>query len=217
MDEQDKRVFHRYENPIGRRWEEWVELWWQWCYSFPYNESPPRYYTEKFSLFERFQGKIWFLAGTYGGKAQRTCTISSKTSIFFPIINDIISFHTDPQLRTDAELIQYAKNDLDHIRLISANLDGINISNLKSFRVLSNLFSVKIPQEGNDMIWRESTAVSDGFWLFVKPLSPGNHILKFQGEKLEFDRIKNFKNLSDEELDKTPKFSVDVTYIMQVV
>ena len=201
-----ERLYKREEFPYEKSWETWVELWWQWCYSFPYEDSPEFDSTGEFSQKGQFQDSVWFLAGSYGGKVERNCTIPQGTAIFFPIINDIISYHSDPQLRTDSELFAYAKTDLDQTNLISASLDGLRIPNLNSYRVQSNLFQINIPDRSNKDLWIKTKAVSDGFWLFLKPLSPGRHKLEFIGEKFEFDKIKNLR-----------KLRLEVTYHLQVV
>jgi len=201
-----EHLFKREEFPYEKSWETWVELWWQWYYSFPYEDSPALDSTGEFSQKGHFQDSIWFLAGTNVGKVERNCTIPQGTAIFCPIINDIISYHTYPELKTDSELIAYAKTDLDQTNLISASLDGLKIPNLNLYRVQSNLFQINIPDRSNKDLWIKTKAVSDGFWLFIKPLSPGRHKLEFIGEKFEFDKIKNLQ-----------KFRLEVTYHLQIV
>src|SRR3954447_26317355 len=85
-------------NPYGRSWPSWVELWWKWCYSKADGSSASDSSWEPFTDIQRHK-KVWFLGGTFGGKASRKCEIPGCRSIFFPIINDLISFATDPHLK----------------------------------------------------------------------------------------------------------------------
>ena len=212
-----ERLFKREEFPFGKSWEKWVELWWQWCYSFPEIYSPVTDLTGQFSKNGQSYDSVWFLAGTFGGKAERNCTLAKQTAIFFPILNDIISYYTDPQLKTQSDLDAYAKLDLDHTNFISAKIDGHEIPDLYSFRVHSQLFPISVPDRNNRELRVKTEAISDGYWLFLKPLSPGKHILQFDGEKLGFDLIKDYQNFSDNDINGLPKFRVEVTYNLEVI
>lgn len=211
-----RRLYGREESPIGKSWEKWVELWWQWCYSFPEKCSPVADLTGQFSKNGQIDDSVWFLAGTFGGKVERNCTLTKETAIFFPILNDIISYYTDPQLKTQSDLDAYAKLDLDHTIFISAMIDGNEIPNLYSFRVHSHLFSITVPNRKDKDLRVKTEALSDGYWLFLKPLSPGIHKLQFVGEKLEFDMIKDYRHFSDADVKGLPKFRVEVTYNLDV-
>ena len=113
---------------------------------FPaFDSNPISDLTGKYSASGQLYEKVWFLAGTFGGRAERICQIPSGRAIFFPIINDIISFATDPHLKTGEELRKYAKKDLDNVKFLSARLDGIEIGNLECYRVQTSMFEIKLP------------------------------------------------------------------------
>ena len=153
---------------------------------------------------------MWFLAGTFGGRAERICQIPSGRAIFFPIINDIISFATDPHLKTGEELRKYAKKDLDNVKFLSARLDGIEIGNLECYRVQTSMFEIKLPNgQSGDLL--PTKAISEGYWIFLSPLSIGKHKIEFKGEKLAFDEITDFKS------DHLPKFNTEVIYDITIV
>lgn len=211
-----RRLYSREDSPLGRPWEKWVESWWQWCYSFKETDNPVADSTGQFSKYGQVSDSVWFLAGTFGGKVERTCKIPREFGIFFPILNNIISYHTDPQLKTQSELETYAKCDLDRTNFISANIDGQDIPDLYSYRVHSELFSINVPSKKNKHSQVKTEAVSDGYWLFLKSLSPGKHIIKFAGEKLEFDKIEDYRNILDDEIKNLPRFRVEVTYKLEI-
>ncbi len=212
-----QRLYRRDENPFGKSWETWVELWWQWCYSFPFESSPVTDPSGQYSKEGQVHDSVWFLAGTFGGKAERSCTIPRDTSIFFPIITDIISFHTDPHLKTMSELDAYSKADIDHTQFLSVKLDGHEILNLFAYRVHSRLFPIDIPDKKNEAIRVKTEAISDGYWLFLKPLSRGIHELQFIGQKLEFDKIRNYNDVTEENIKNSKKFRVEVEYHLEVM
>ena len=156
------------------------------------------------------------MAGTYGNKAERKCSVPSNKSIFFPIINDLISFAEYYQLKTEADLAEYAKSDLDTTSILSVTVDNVKIPNLEQFRVRTPLFNIDYPLEDYDNTRgikssKPTSAISDGYWIFLRPLTYGKHFIHFKGEKMAFDEIYN-KNDTLEQ----PKFSVEVIYEITV-
>lgn len=206
-------LYSRDDSPFGQSWEKWVESWWRWCYYDPYGESPADDCTGKLSSKGQVSNNVWYLAGTFGGKVERRCKIPKGMSIFFPIINDLISFHTDQHLKTESELHAYAKADLDHTILLAAKVDDCELQNLNSYRVHSSLFQIMLPLESGGSAPVTTQAVSDGYWIFLKPLAPGEHKIEFMGEKLAFDRITQ----DGASVENLPKFHVETKYTIQVV
>jgi len=212
-----EKVYRREESPFGKSWEEWAELWWQWCYSFSKSDSPLNDSTGQLSNNGQIYESVFFLAGTFGGIANRNCTVTKETAFFFPILNDIVTYHTDPQLKNLSDLDAYSKLDLDHTNFISAKIDGNEIPILYTFRVHTHLFPINVPDKNDKRLRVKTEAVSDGYWLFLKYLTPGKHKIQFIGEKLDFDMIKDYRNFSNEELKALPKFRVEVTYNLEVI
>src|SRR2546427_7156737 len=62
-------------HPHGLTYGEWNGRWWQWALSIP-SDVNPVLDTTGVHCAEGQTGKVWFLAGTFGGAATRTCTIS---------------------------------------------------------------------------------------------------------------------------------------------
>lgn len=211
-------VYSRDEKPLGKSWEELAARWWQWCYETEIRYSNPcQDSTGECCDKHQIESDIWFLAGTFGGKAERKCLIPFGKSIFFPIINDLISFEEYHNLKTEKELEEYAKADLDTTSIIDATVDNFSLQNLRDYRVRTHMFEMNYPLEDYDNIrgTKSSTprrAISDGYWVCLKPLASGNHIVHFMGEKLAFDEVYNKDNLGNE-----PKFSVEVTYNLTVL
>jgi hypothetical protein len=211
--------------PYGRSWACWAELWWKWCYSRPDEWITSERCCGPCTTDQRYE-KVWFLAGTFGGKASRKCEIPRGSSIFFPLINDIISFATDPHLRDESELCAYAKADLDETLIppTHLNIDGFEIHDVEKYRVHTSVFDIILPprkpnsnQAGSwfsSQVPVPTRAVSDGYWAFLKPFRRGIHKIAFVGEKLQYD--KRILNGVEQNIE-VPKFRVDVTYQIFVI
>ena len=60
--------------PHGLSYGDWTAKWWQWAVSIPKDINPGADMTGKNCVLKQ-SGPVWFLAGTFGGPATRTCTI----------------------------------------------------------------------------------------------------------------------------------------------
>ena len=123
-----------------------------------------------------------FLVGTYGGSADRSFSIPECKSLLFPIINFTTSYAEEPALKTESELILRAKKDIDDITYKEASIDGIKLKNVDKYRIASQPFDMTFP-ENNVFGARPgpTRAVSDGYWIFLKPLSLGKHTIRAAG------------------------------------
>jgi len=202
--------------PCGKSWDEWVQLWWRWCYSEPIRKSPVSDTSGELCSKGQTHEKVWFLAGTFGGpRAERICYIPEGRYLFFPLVNDIISFATDPDLKTEDELRAYAKRDLDETKSLYLTIDNFELRDLETltrYRISSSIFEITFPPKDLGGIAIRTQAVSDGYWVFLEPLQKGDHKITFGGEKLEYDKIQ----LALQQNIEVPKFQVDVTYQVRV-
>lgn len=208
----DSSKFARDSLPLGRSWQDWIQLWWMWCYGDGKNTSPVSDTTGEHCDKGQIYDRVWFLAGTFGGSVKRKCVVPSDRSLFFPVLNDIISFATDPHLKTEEDLASYAKADLDKTRLLRVSIDEIQLLDIREYRFRTAAFDLTVPIL-KPAVGNESTrAVSDGYWLFLHPLTKGLHRIHFVGEKLEIDRLIS----SDVSELEVPIFRVEVTYDLTV-
>lgn len=65
-------VFPPDSNPYGVNYAEWTTKWWQWVPSIPKEFNPVLDENGK-NCAQGQSGPVWFLAGTAGGSAKRTC------------------------------------------------------------------------------------------------------------------------------------------------
>src|SRR6059058_3845619 len=62
--------------------------WWQWALGTPASENPLTDTTGQFAAVNQSpSGRIWFLAGNFGGTTVRTITVPKGAALFFPIVN----------------------------------------------------------------------------------------------------------------------------------
>lgn len=173
--------------PFNIPYSDWTEKWWQWAYSIPQNTHPAYDDTGKFCQ-ESQKKPVWFFPGTYQHSVTRYCEIPYGVGILFPILNSECSFAEHPEMKTKEELSICAKQIQDTIIPEFATLNNVEIPNLENYRIQSNIFNLTIPENNIlDLQPQITQAVSDGLWVFLKPLEVGNYELKFKGD------VKNIK------------------------
>jgi hypothetical protein len=66
-------------------------------------------------------------------------------------------------------------------------IDGHGLENLQMQRVQSPLFNLTFPVNNIFGIPTGSTqSVADGYYVFLKPLSPGKHDISFKGVEVQY-------------------------------
>jgi hypothetical protein len=178
-------VFTTDSKPYGLTYGEWTARWWQWANSIPKPDNPAVDNTGKNCAIDQ-NGPVWFLAGTFGGSAERTCTIPSGKAILIPIFNSECSYAEFPALKSESDLRSCAKSLQDKTTSLEAIVDGMNIQGLEKYRVASPLFNLTFPENNVAGVSPGLTqGVSDGNWLFLKPLPPGKHEIHFAGASVD--------------------------------
>ena len=150
------------------------------------------------------QGEVWFLAGTFGGAidedpiADRTCKVPAGQGIFFPIFS-VISFAPDflktPPCQDLTEAVDQIRCDVNddvaiapHVAL-EVRLDGKPVADLFAYRIQSGPggFTFRIAP-GSPLTFfgvapgKRKPAVADGYWILLKPPSPGRHTVSFSAD-----------------------------------
>jgi hypothetical protein len=185
-------------------YSQWTSKWWQWAYSVPADVNPIADTTGK-NCGQGQKGPVWFLAGTTGGAAERTCTVPAGKSTLFPIIVAECSYAEYPKLTTEEQLRSCAMTQNDRVNL-AATVDGMSIPDLQTYRVQSPLFSFTVPANNIVGIKGGTTTqgVSDGYWVFLKPFSAGSHNIHFSGGSTDITST------------SASNFSTEVTYRLTV-
>jgi hypothetical protein len=199
---EQETLFQVNSKPYNLTYGDWTANWWRWAYSISKAVNPAYDDTGKYCSVNQL-GPVWFFPGTYGKEVVRECTVPNGKAILFPILNSECSFAEFHQLRTVEELSTCAKRFQDQVTELYTSIDGQNISNaeLERYRIQSPPFSFMLP-ENNILGLPEDTstvAVSDGNWVFLKPLSPGTHEISFRGDVRGHPAVNNSSSSSSSE------------------
>jgi hypothetical protein len=167
------------ENPFGKTWEEWTAEWWKWSLSLPKPQNPITDTTGENASYNQ-PDHVWFLAGTFGGMAERSCEIPTGRAIFFPISCNETSYAECPNFKTESELRAFAKADIDQVKTIMASVDGQKLPDSDLRRLESPAFEITLPEANAIGVPPGKTkSKSDGYWVFLRPLPVGRHEIHF--------------------------------------
>lgn len=195
-------------SPFGKTYGQWSAEHWKYIMSIPYASSPLNDQSGA-NCDVGQSGPVWYLAGTFCpnpepcaiATATRDCTVPYGKAIFFPII-DVECSTYEGNGTTDAELRACASGFQDLAAGMSAEIDGVSVENVNSYRVQSPLFTMG-PFPADNILGAPAgtttPSVSDGVFLMVKPLSLGDHTIHFAGGIPAFG------------------FGLDVTYHLHIV
>jgi hypothetical protein len=193
----DNRVVDPGQKFQGASYNELASEWTNWLTAEPIATNPAFDPDGRFCDLNQ-QGNVWFLASTFGGVVDRTCEVPADKAIFLSLGGVFLSFAPefpaagDPclQMATDLEKVRCdVNNDVSLAPGISfaATLDGVPVEDLFAFRAQSQPggFTLRVPNPSflTDLglaPGNRSTAVADGYFLFLKPLEPGTHTLSFR-------------------------------------
>lgn len=170
-----------------RTYEELSAQWWQWGLSLPVTGHPFLGCPNPSDAGQA--GPVWFLAGQFG-TTECDITVPPGKRLFFPLANAECSSLEDPPFHGDTaeEQRDCAKGFADAINIdeLFCEIDGVPVQNLASYRFVSPQFRFTAPTP-----WifgatgGTGTAVGDGYYLLLAPLSPGSHTLHFGGNGID--------------------------------
>ena len=180
---EEQILFSRSEIPYGISWESWTIMWWEWLLSIPKIESPAMDFAQKKHSPHTNDDRVVFFAGNLGGISNRSYIVPRREKPFsFPIINFTTSFLEESTLITENDLHRRAGSDINDITKVITSIDSIPIKNVKKFRVHSTVFDIVLKDQNLlDLPAGQTRAISDGYWIFLKPLEPGSHDIQTFG------------------------------------
>jgi hypothetical protein len=129
-------------------------------------------------------GAVWYLNGTFGGPAERTCSIKKGKAIFFPLLNGL--FWTPEDCPDEPNCRTGVSAGIDAITSWTCTVDDTPCvwsaqviraqSDAQPFDILAG--SIVNTDFGYAPGVRE-TSIADGYWVMLDPLPPGEHTLHF--------------------------------------
>jgi hypothetical protein len=178
-------VFAPGARPYDRSYSEWAAAWWTWAVSQPVATNPVLDTTGA-SCSVAQKGKVWFLAGTFSGSVERTCTVPKGKALLVPVLNfAYFAFATDPpEQRTERYVRDQVRGFRHSVTSLTASIDGRPVPGVAGYFEESALFRVVLPDDnifGLDAGFVLDPCVDAGYYLVVKPLAPGRHTIRFGG------------------------------------
>jgi hypothetical protein len=179
-------VYSPEDAPFGISYEEWTTKWWSWFISIPTDQNPINDHTGEMCT-EYQEGPVWFLLGSGGGKAERSCAVPAGKAILIPNIIIECSYAEDQSLQTVADLETCAKEGIDITTDVWATIDGKDLPEDQIYRVKAGPWNFTFPENNVFAAPAGPTqGVSDGYWTFIKPLGAGNHTIHVGGLQVDY-------------------------------
>ena len=168
--------------PYGLSYGDWSARWWQWLLSVEKPINPAFDTSGDNAGINQKYPEVFFLCQTYEGVEvipNRTVNVPSGKAVFLPVINWVSLLHLDGE--TEEELLTKANERMNVIGDMQITVNGASISKeLPNYRAQSPFFDVELPQDNIVGLSAGLTrAISDGYWLFLKPFNNSTQISTF--------------------------------------
>jgi hypothetical protein len=122
-------------------------------------------------------GPVWFLTNFQYGKVERACEIPSGKYVLIPILEALIAPAPEKTPGCE-ELASIAKKFVTNGAKVSVTVDGNELGNVTDYEGSTGCFERDDPKKAR----AKQTVATHGYWVFLKPLPPGNHRIEFKGE-----------------------------------
>jgi hypothetical protein len=168
----------------GKSYPEWVAAFWKYALEFPL-EGHPFLDTPEFDFSARQSGHVWFWSAP-DGPLTRTVILPAGKALFLTLRDVECSSLEAPDSgffgATEEDQRACARFWADHIVDVFCIIDGIPVKNLGAFRFSSPQFqfTALTPWIFGDT-GGEGTAVGDGYFLMLAPMSKGAHRIHYGG------------------------------------
>ena len=149
--------------------------------SIPIEQNPPYDIDGRYCGLKQRDPHVWFLAGTFGSIAERTCTVPSGKSLLLPVVNYECSFADEPNIFSENELKMNCRREIEIIKKAEVAIDGTKFDIKTLARIHTRLFNITLPVRNVLKIsGRQTQMVCDGYWILSK-LKRGLHRIESIG------------------------------------
>jgi hypothetical protein len=182
-DSLNPKVYPTNSKPYQIPYSDWIVRWTQWLTSVPKDKSPAIDSDGKNCAINQ-AGPVWFLAGTFGGSAERTCTVPKGKAIMSAVLSAFCTYLID-NVKTESELVKCAREG-NGVADVQASVDGRPVQGLQKYGITSNLSHFVIPADNPFGFPAGKTqTIVDGWFLFMEPLLSGQHTIHFSGSVID--------------------------------
>ncbi len=165
-------VYAPQSRPLGLSYAQWAVVWSQWAFGTP---TPQNALADPSNCNVNQRGPVFLLPAASAPGVVTTCTVPVGEPLLLPPAGNL--FTPGDGLNTFAQLLGAAKAATDGLTGVTASLDGTSIPT-GPFRTASP-FVLFLPSDNIlGMSAGPSRAAIDGYFLMLKALSPGTHVIK---------------------------------------
>ena len=180
----NQSLFVRSDSPYGKSFVDWAKEWWKWSFSMSTATHPQTDPNTEKCANQNQSANVWFLpnfdATGAGREYTYTCTVPQGKAI---IVGNLNQGESDYGVTPGDEATKDAATEGQEGASLDVWIDGINQNySMNDMRVTSDFFNLTIVKNN---IYENATAgiykaMIDGYYIFLKPLSPGTHNLHFE-------------------------------------
>ncbi len=173
----------------GETVQQWTQDWWTWTLQSPYATSPQLDTAGDYAYLGDQKGKMFFLAGTFGGDMTREFSVKAGEPLLVPIVNDLVFQFTgrgpDPATGGKGAANILLSDWRKGISDMFLTIDGHPVQNLQSDFVRTDWFSPGVAQAGSlveafGITGELGPAKTAGYWAVLNGFSPDTtHTIEF--------------------------------------
>ena len=163
----------------GASYDDWAKAYWGWLYGRERNRNPVQDLTGQYCA-DGQSGPVWMLAGgDAAARIERSCRTPRGRYLLLPLVVQSASANKSPadcEKLIKSRMPQDAANAVDKAFVV---LDGLRMEGLNDYRIYSTSCTTISSATGSPLA---SNAVIYGMWVMLRPLPPGDHVIRFGGE-----------------------------------
>jgi hypothetical protein len=214
-------IYSKNEKPYGISYSEWIGRWWQWHVSIPKGNHPREAYSPEKCAQNQNDKNVWFLPdGKNLGSSEantpeiRKCTVPHGKALLVQIYGGGYSIKENG-LAKNEDLEHCVNIGLDTVEF-TAKIDGVEVMNSKNRGNIPEPYQCELtymPDNLYNVPAGPSKAMVGGYFLFVKPLSEGDHKIEFKEtfSKSNLSRQSSSKVATEMATDRISNVVYDIT------
>ena len=189
-------TYSKNESPFGISNGDWVAKYWNWDYSLPLDPQTNVItgLKENGCLIQKDNSMVMLADTAFGGVWNQNCTISRNEGILIPIWTGECNAGEKDCLNQPFEQLSKAARgfDLGKIKGL-VKVDNIPVATLDAIDYKTNImnnvtevytkqYNATVPNDSHVPNEKYGTfpAAAHGWFVFLKPLQPGNHTVYYQ-------------------------------------